>query len=107
MENLARLDLPGLDVLILTDSDVECIDDIGKFKTLTWLELDGTLVQDISPIADVPTLEFLNLERTNVDDIAPLARLPALDAVLLSDAPTSEAIDALREALPNCDIVQD
>ena len=107
VENLAQLNLPGLDVLILTDSDVESLDDIGKFKTLTWLELDGTPVQDISPIADVPTLEFLNLGRTNVDDIAPLARLPALDGVLLSDAPTPEAIDALREALPNCDIVQD
>ena len=107
VENLAQLNLPGLDVLILTDSDVESLDDIGKFKTLTWLELDGTPVQDISPVADVSTLEFLNLGRTNVDDIAPLARLPALDAVLLSDAPTSEAIDALREALPKCDIVQD
>ena len=107
VENLAQLNLPGLDVLILTDSDVESLDDIGKFKTLTWLELDGAPVQDISPVADVSTLEFLNLARTNVDDIAPLARLRALDAVLLSDAPTPEAIDALRESLPKCDIVQD
>ena len=107
VENLAQLNLSGLDVLILTDSDVESIDHIGKFKTLTWLELDGAPVRDISPVADVSTLEFLNLARTNVDDIAPLARLRALDAVLLSDAPTAEAIDALREALPKCDVVRD
>ena len=106
--DLARLDLAGPDVLILTDTDVGRVDCIGRFKNLSWLELDGTPVTDISPLAGVPTLEFLNLARTEVRDVAPLARLPALDAVLLSDTPTSsEAIDALREALPNCDIVKD
>ena len=108
VNNLAQLCLPGLDILILSDTDVENIDCVDKFKNLSWLELEGTPVSDISPIAEVPTLEFLNLGRTSVDDIAPLARLPALDAVLLFDTPTSsEAIDALQEALPNCEIVKD
>ena len=108
VEDLARLDLPGLDVLILTDADVGNVECIGKFKHLVWLELDGTPIVDVSPIADLPTLAFLNLERTNVSDIAPLGRSADLDGVLLSDTPTSsEAIDALRKALPNCDIVKD
>ena len=108
VDDLAQLALPGLDTLILTDTDVERIDCIGKFKNLSWLELEGTPLLDISPITEARTLEFLNLGRTSVADIAPLTRLPALDAVLLFDTPTSsEAIDALQEALPNCDIVKD
>ena len=106
--DLARLNLAGLDVLILTDADVGNVECIGKFKHLSWLELDGTPIVDVSPIADVPTLEFLNLERTNVSDIASLSRLATLNAVLLSDTPTSsEAIDALQAVLPKCEIVKD
>ena len=106
--SLAPLDLAGLDVLLLTDADVGNVECIGKFKHLSWLELDGTPIVDVSPIAHVPTLQILNLERTSVSDITPLGRLATLDAVLLSDTPTSsEAIDALRKALPNCDIVKD
>ena len=106
--DLAQLDMPGLDTLILTDAEVERIDCVGKFKNLAWLELDGTPVRDIAPLAKVQTLQFLNLARTEVEDVAPLARLPALDAVLLSDTPVSpEAIGTLQKALPNCDIVTD
>lgn len=106
VESLAQLDLPGLDALILTDTNVVNIDCIGSFKNLSWLELDGTPVQDVSAIADVSTLQFLNLGRTNVDNIAPLACLSNLKVVWLSDTPTSsEAIEALQEALPGCEIL--
>lgn len=108
LESLASLALPGLNTLILTDAAVGNVDCIGTLKNLSWLELDGTPVEDISPLADVQTIEFLNLERTSVEDIAPLARLASLDALLLSDTPTSsEAIDALQQALPNCEIVKE
>ena len=108
VHDLAQLDLPGLEVLILSDSEIRCLDCIGEFRSLSALDLDGTPVIDIAAIADVPTLEFLNLERTEVRDITPLARLTALDAVLLSDTPTSsESIEALRKALPSCDVQKD
>ena len=45
VDDLAQLCLPGLDTLILTDSDVERIDCVGKFKNLSWLELEGTRTQ--------------------------------------------------------------
>ena len=83
VEDLPSMDLTGLDVLILTDTDVGNINCIGKFEALSWLELDGTPIEDISPIADLPALKFLNLERTNVDDIAVLAALGrSLEAVV-------------------------
>ena len=108
VERLTAMALPGLDTLILTDSAVVRLDGAASLGGLSWLELDGTPVEDISPLADVGTLEFLNLERTNVEDVAPLARLTSLDALLLTDTPTSsKAIEALREALPNCEIVKE
>ena len=108
LEDLRHLELAGLEVLILTDTAVRSANCVRKFKEVSWLELDGTPVEDISPLADMPKLEFLNLERTNVEDITPLARLPSLRAVLLSDTPiSSEAVDALRQALPHGDVLKE
>ena len=109
--NIANLEpisgLSSLEVLILTDTNISDINCITKLN-LSWLELEGTAVKDISPIGNMRQLQFLNLERTNVDDIAPLAGLDALDAVFLSYTPVSEeAIGDLKESLPDCDIVTD
>lgn len=101
-------DLHGLEVLILTDTNVRDLGCAKGFKDVHWLELGGTPVEDVSAIAQMPELRFLNIEGTNVSDLRPLAQVRSLEAVLLSDTPTSgRAIVELQKALPNCDIVKD
>ena len=101
-------ELSSVEVLILSDTDVDDVRYITALDNLDFLELDGTAVRDVTPLGEMPQIRFLTLERTSVHDITPLARLDQLDMLLLSDAPvSSDAVTALQEALPNCEIVKD
>ena len=101
-------ELSSVETLILTDTDVADVRCITALGNLNWLELDGTAVTDIAPLGEMPQITFLNIERTNVEDVTPLARLRSLDALLVFGTPVStEAIAALQEALPKCEIVKD
>ena len=101
-------ELSGVETLILTDTDVADVRCITALGNLNWLELDGTAVTDVAPLGEMPQITFLNIERTNVEDVTPLARLRSLDALLVFGTPVStEAIAALQEALPKCEIVKD
>ena len=101
-------ELTNVEKLILADTQVADVRRITALGRLDWLELDGTAVTDLTPLAEMHQIRFLNVERTNVEDITPLARLPNLEAVLLSGTALSDrAVESLRDALPNCDIVKD
>ena len=101
-------ELSSVETLILTDTDVADVRCITALGNLNWLELDGTAVTDVAPLGEMPQITFLNIERTNVEDVTPLARLRSLDALLVFGTPVStEAIAALQEALPKCEIVKD
>ena len=101
-------ELTNVEKLILADTLVADLRCITALDRLDWLELDGTPVTDLTPIAEMHQIRFLNIERTYVEDITPLAGLQDLEAVLLSGTPISDrAIETLRDALPNCDIVKD
>ena len=106
LQQIAELSSPK--VLILTDTNVADLRSITALSELEFLFLDGTAVTDVTPLEKMSQLWFLDLERTNVEDVAPLDGLYRLDTLLLSGTPVSaQAIAALQEALPNCDIVKD
>ena len=101
-------ELSTVERLILTDTDVADVRCITGLDQLDWLEIDGTAVTDLTPLREMHQIRILNIERTNIEDITALAGLQDLEAVLLSGTPISDrAIETLRDALPNCDIVKD
>ena len=104
--NLQQIaELSSVKVLILTDTNIADLRSITALSELAFLYLDGTAVTDVTPLEKMSQLWFLDLERTNVEDVAPLEGLYRLDTLLLSGTPVSaQAIAALQEALPDCDI---
>ena len=101
-------ELSNMAALILADTDIADLRCLTALDELDFLEVDGTAVTDLTPLGEMRQLKFLNIARTNVDDITPLVCLPNLDALLLSGTPIStQAVTALQDALPHCDIVKD
>ena len=101
-------ELSNVEALILADTDIADLRCITAMGELDFLELDGTAVTDLAPLREMRQIKFLNIERTNIDNITPLACLPDLDALLLSGTPVPvQAVAALQDALPHCDIVKD
>ena len=101
-------ELDGVNVLLLSGTDVSNVASIAKMKDLRWLELDYTLVEDVTPISNLRSLEVLDLEGTEVEDISDLSNLCNLQLLWLSDTPVSQdSIAELHAALPNCEIMKD
>ena len=50
-------------------------------QQLEYLDLDGTMVQDLSPISELPKLKKLNIIGCyEIHDLSPLHKHPSLDA---------------------------
>ena len=76
---------------------------VGPSATAT--ELNGTLVDDITPLKG-KDLELLWLYRTPVDDISALSEAVNLVELNLSRTEVSDAqVDELKERLPNCRLI--
>ena len=105
LQQIAELSSPK--VLILTDTNVADLRSITALSELEFLFLDGTAVTDVTPLEKMSQLWLLDLGRTNIVDVSPLDGLYRLDMLILSGTPVSaQAIAALQEALPNCDIAK-
>ena len=100
-------DLPNIDILILTDTDVADVQRIAALHTLGVLELDGTAIRDLTPLGEALQLKWLSIERTHVGDVTPLKRLHRLEVLLLSGTLVSpEAMASLQDSLPNCRMIR-
>lgn len=120
MKNLVRLSLNHTYVNDLTP--------IAKLENLRFLFLNETNISDLAPLAETKNLEILYLAGTQVSDLAPLAKLTNLKQLVVSDSAVGdvkvlhrltdlkylnlhgarvdlEAVVALRQALPNCEVV--
>ena len=99
--------LPGVNVLLLSDTNVCNVTSIAKLKDLYRLDLDNTLVRDITPLGNLLSLGILDLAGTEVEDISCLTNLRNLELLLLRDTPISrEATADLQASLPNCEILK-
>ena len=100
-------ELPDIDTLILTDTDVADVQRITTLHTLAVLELDGTAIRDLTPLGEALQLKWLSIERTHVDDVTPLERLHRLEVLLLSGTLVSpEAVASLQDSLPDCKVIR-
>ncbi len=72
--------MPKLKYLILAHTQVEYIEPIRHCKNLVFLELDWSLIKDLSPLVDCTALEDLNLGSTYVD-VTPILEMTWLKNV--------------------------
>jgi len=80
--DIARMDdilnFANLDVLWLKNNQVTQIPaDMPKMQTLTYLDLSGNKINDISNLSGLNNLDFLRLDRNQINKIPPL-NLPKL-----------------------------
>jgi Leucine-rich repeat (LRR) protein len=72
------------------------------------LLIQNTPVKEVTPLTTLNNLKELNLNSTQVKDVMCLAGSKNLESLHLYGTPVSEEqIDALQEALPNCEISYD
>jgi len=103
--------LSGLTNLKWLNIDLTQVSDVTALSGLTSLEglsLAHTQVSDLTPLAGLTSLKWLVLKRTQVSDITALAGLTSLERLYLGGTPVSvseKAVDNLKMALPQCEIV--
>ncbi len=102
--------LTGLTTLKLGNTPVTDLSPLAGLTGLWWLDLSGTPVTDLSPLSGLTGLWRLELNDTPVTDLSPLFGLTGLTYLQLQGTPNYRGtdrgtdLDALRQALPNCDI---
>ena len=100
------VNLTALESLNLFGTKASDLKPLANLTALEWLFLSGTKVLDIEPLANLTALKWLFLFDTSVSDLTRLTHLTTLRSLHLKNTNASEnAIDALRSALPECDIV--
>ncbi|MCL2425984.1 MAG: leucine-rich repeat domain-containing protein [Oscillospiraceae bacterium] len=99
LTNLTRLDLQQNRI-----NDISQIN-FGRLTNLTDLFLWSNQITDITPLSELTNLTFLALNDNQISDVSPLKGLTGLRSLQLDDNRlSSEQIDELRIALPNCDM---
>lgn len=58
---------------------------LGRFEQLTFLDLGGTPVRDLTPFPNMKNLEWISLYGTRVSNISPLSRLEHLQYLDISE----------------------
>lgn len=99
--------MPHLRYLILADNDVSDLTPLESLQELEYLELFMNEDMDLTPLTKLPNLTDLNLCQMTISDISPLYDMPQLKRLWISrhkPAFTEEEMQALREALPDCEI---
>ncbi len=82
---------------------IDFFDDVVRVKLL-----QVTQVSDVTPLLGLTSVERLDLDGTQVSDVTPLAGLTSLKWLDLGGTPVSvseKAVDNLKMALPQCEIV--
>ena len=98
--------LTKLKWLSLANTRVSDVTSLAKLTNLETLLLHDTQVSDVSALAKLTKLEGLYLDNTQVSEVSPLAKLTKLEYLVLYDTQVSqEAIEQLKKALPQCEIL--
>lgn len=85
-------------------TDISFLTELRELKFLMIYDLSDEFT-DISVLSELVWLESLSLNNISVDDFSPLYSLRQLKSLdLTSTAITQSQYDALRVALPNCNI---
>lgn len=74
---------------------------LAQMRSLGWLVLAGTQVEDVKPIAALPNLAVLDLTGAAVAEIAPLAAMDCLQTLVVADTVVTPAqLSALKLRRP-------
>lgn len=84
------VNLPCLQVLSLSGTNVEDLTPLASLRMLQVLSLDITPVKDLSPLSQLNELQALSLESTAVSDLTPLSTLSELQKLYLSSSKVSD-----------------
>ena len=100
MECLQTADLSGNGI-----SNIYILCYTNSRRTLRELNLSGNALEDITPLSWLTAIETLDLSGNNISSLQPLMSMTWLKKLDLSGNPLdNEELDALREALPDCEI---
>jgi internalin A len=78
---------------------------LSELKNLKALTLEGNQLSDISALSKLENLVDLSLAGNNIEDVSCLSNLKNLRYLRVSSNPIpQEQVDALKIALPACDI---
>lgn len=77
--------LRSMKELIVADCSFSDTALLGRFEQLTYLQLDGTEVKDLTPFPNMKNLEWISLYGTRVSNISPLSRLEQLQYLNISE----------------------
>ena len=98
--------LTKLTWLNVFNNNVSNIDALSGLTNLDTLFISENPITNLSPLRNLTKLKGLYAYNCNFNDVTTLHRLTKLETLMISDNPlTTAQINALRAALPNCDIV--
>jgi hypothetical protein len=92
----ALRELKSLTSLNLSGTMVADVSALRELKSLTSLNLSGTKVTEVSALSELPTLTSLNLSATEVADVSPLRGLKSLTSLDLFATEVTD-VSALRQ----------
>ncbi|NMM63905.1 leucine-rich repeat domain-containing protein [Clostridium sp. P21] len=98
-------ELTNLNNLNLSNNQISNIDELSKLTNLKTLDLNYNKISDISALKGLTNLEMLGLSHNKISDISVFKNLTNLRELILLENPISnEDIQALKNALPRCEI---
>lgn len=99
--SLEKADLSHNDIRVLLNLQISKSRD-----SLRELDLSFNQLSDVSALAELKALEVLDLSGNHIELLQPLNQLTGLKKLYLTGNPLSEdQLEALRAALPDCEIV--
>lgn len=107
LSNLQRLSsLQVLDLSYNSISNLYPLEQTDSRYSIVTLNLGRNYISDLTPISRMTKLETLDLSYNNISILQPLMAMTDLRTVVLTGNPLSwEDVDALRAALPACDVI--
>ena len=98
-------ELTKLKNLTLSENNLSSLTPLENLTELTFLHLGGNSVTDLSPLSGLSNLKTLYLDGNPIRDFTPLRALKKLTTLSLVDVEIStDELEALKQALPNCSI---
>ncbi|MBN2180889.1 MAG: leucine-rich repeat domain-containing protein [Sedimentisphaerales bacterium] len=93
-------------VLHLDNNEIEDIWGLAHLIELTELNLSNNKIDDIEALEKLTELKALDLSNNEISDISPLFKLDKLEYLDIKECKniTTEQIEDLKKALPNCTI---
>lgn len=97
--------LVNLEGLRLNANTISDLTPLKNLKSLELLEISGSKIADISPLANLTNLTTLSFDTELVEDFSPMHGMKKLQSFFITTYdPTNPQLDALKKALPECDI---